>query len=168
MRGWPTYKFRTNLAAFLCGIAKRGLSVPTNDGLLAHENLFVGAKSLSKEKCAMTVRIFFISVRNCAKKTGECVALPELQSRYAFAMSACLAVVATTVGASAVTVEVAKKCNALTVEAYPPFEPGNPAAGSAKGDASSVRHYFNECLAKGGEVEKPATGEPPRPSDIPK
>jgi hypothetical protein len=55
--------------------------------------------------------------------------------------------------ASAVTAEVAKKCNALTAKAYPPRVPGNPAAGSAKGTGQSERDYFRKCVANGGNVD---------------
>ena len=48
----------------------------------------------------------------------------------------CFAVGAMTSSASAVTVELAKKCSALMAKAYPPRQPGNPAAGSAKGNGS--------------------------------
>jgi hypothetical protein len=48
----------------------------------------------------------------------------------AFVALVCIAVAP---NASAVTAEVAKKCNALTAKAYPPRVVGNPAAGSAKG-----------------------------------
>ena len=51
----------------------------------------------------------------------------------------CIAVGPVTKSASAVTAEVAKKCSALTAKAYPPRVVGNPAAGSAKGTAQSVR-----------------------------
>jgi hypothetical protein len=56
-------------------------------------------------------------------------------------------------GASAVTVEVAKKCDAQTAKAYPPREIGNPAAGSARGTAQSERDYFKKCVAKGGNID---------------
>jgi hypothetical protein len=58
--------------------------------------------------------------------------------------------------ASAVSVEVAKKCNALLAKAFPPREPGNPAAGSSKGSAQDERDYFNKCLANGGNVDDAA------------
>jgi hypothetical protein len=64
-----------------------------------------------------------------------------------------IAVGAMTDSASAVTVEVAKKCNALVAKAYPPREPGNPAAGSAKGTGRSERDYFNKCVANGGNMD---------------
>jgi hypothetical protein len=48
--------------------------------------------------------------------------------------------------ASAITVEVAQKCS-------PPREPGNPAAGSAKGTAQSARAYFNKCVANSGNMD---------------
>jgi len=60
---------------------------------------------------------------------------------------------AMTCSASAVTVEVAKKCNALMAKAYPLREPGNPAAGSAKGTGRSQRDYFSKCVANGGKME---------------
>jgi hypothetical protein len=56
--------------------------------------------------------------------------------------------------ASAVSAEVAKKCQILMAEAFPPREPGNPAAGSAKGSAQSQRDYFTKCVANGANVDK--------------
>jgi hypothetical protein len=38
---------------------------------------------------------------------------------------------------------VAKKCNALLAKAFPPRQPGNPAARSAKGSGLDQRNYFN-------------------------
>ncbi len=54
--------------------------------------------------------------------------------------------------ASAITVEVAKKCNALVATQFPPLEPGNPAAGSSKGSAQAEREYFTKCVANGGTM----------------
>jgi hypothetical protein len=54
---------------------------------------------------------------------------------------------------SAVTVEVARKCEALTSRAFPPREPGNPAAGSTKGSGRNQQQYFNQCVANGGKVD---------------
>ena len=58
--------------------------------------------------------------------------------------------------AAAVTVEVARKCKALTDTAYPPREPGNPAAGSAKGTGRVLQDYFNKCVANGSKVDETA------------
>lgn len=58
--------------------------------------------------------------------------------------------------ASAVSVEIAKKCNALTAKAFPPREVGNPAAGSAKGTGRAERAYYRKCVANGGKVAAPA------------
>jgi hypothetical protein len=58
--------------------------------------------------------------------------------------------------AKAVTVEVAKKCNALMAKEFPRRSPGNPAAGSAKGDGQAQRDYFKKCVDKGGNVESSA------------
>jgi hypothetical protein len=55
--------------------------------------------------------------------------------------------------ASAITAEVARKCNALTAKQFPAREPGNPAAGSAKGSGRSQYEYFNKCVANGGKVD---------------
>jgi hypothetical protein len=64
----------------------------------------------------------------------------------------CAAVVSTTSNAPAVSVEVARKCSALTAKAYPPRVPGNPAAGSAKGGGLAQQEYFKRCVANGGNV----------------
>jgi hypothetical protein len=53
----------------------------------------------------------------------------------------------------AVTVEVARTCQALTSKAFPPRVPGNPAAGSAKGSGLDQQNYFKRCVANGGRVD---------------
>ena len=65
-----------------------------------------------------------------------------------------------TIGASAETVEVARKCDALTAKAYPPLVPGNPAAGRAGGNGHSVRKFFNRCVANGGHMHKHSSDNP--------
>ena len=67
-----------------------------------------------------------------------------------------IAVGCMTSSASAVTAELAKKCQALTAKAFPPRVPGNPAAGSAKGTGQSQRDYFNKCVANGGKMDDDA------------
>ena len=74
----------------------------------------------------------------------------DLTSRSALVALACIAVAP---NASAVSLDVAKKCNELTVKAYPPRVIGNPAAGSTKGSAAGKKAYFDECVAKGGNVD---------------
>ena len=56
--------------------------------------------------------------------------------------------------ASAISAEVAKKCNALTDKQFPPREVGNPAAGSAAGTGRDQRLFFNKCVANGGKVQQ--------------
>ena len=56
--------------------------------------------------------------------------------------------------AEAISVEVAKQCNALVAKEFPPRQPGNPAAGSAKGSAQAVRDYFKKCVDNGGNMDK--------------
>ncbi len=65
----------------------------------------------------------------------------------------CIAVGCMTGSASAVTAQIANKCQALTAKAFPPRVPGNPAAGSAKGTGRSERDYFNKCVANGGKMD---------------
>jgi hypothetical protein len=60
---------------------------------------------------------------------------------------------------SAVTAELAKKCEALTAKAFPPREVGNPAAGSAKGTGLAERDYFNKCVTNGGNTDDQAPKE---------
>jgi hypothetical protein len=62
-------------------------------------------------------------------------------------------------GASAVTVEMAKKCETLTARAFPPRQIGNPAAGSAMGTTQSQRAYYNRCVTNGGKVDDSGSNE---------
>jgi hypothetical protein len=64
-----------------------------------------------------------------------------------------IAVGSTTSGASAVTAELARKCSALMAKAYPPREPGNPAAGSANGNGLAAQTYYQKCLTNNGKVD---------------
>jgi hypothetical protein len=70
----------------------------------------------------------------------------------AFALLIAAAALAPT-SASAITVEVAKKCNGLMAKEFPPRQPGNPAAGSAKGSSQVQREYYNKCVANGGNMD---------------
>ena len=65
----------------------------------------------------------------------------------------CIVVGPMTDRASAVTVEVAKKCNALTAKAFPQRVVGNPAAGSAKGTGKDKQDYYRKCVANGGNMD---------------
>ncbi len=67
-------------------------------------------------------------------------------------------IVATTMvdSAFAVSVEVAKKCDALTAEAFPPRVIGNPAAGSAKGTGRQQQAYYRKCVANKGKMKSPS------------
>jgi hypothetical protein len=62
-----------------------------------------------------------------------------------------------TTSASAITLEVAKKCSALANTAYPPVVVGNPAAGRQHGTAKDLRSYFDNCVKNGGNM--PASEE---------
>ena len=64
-----------------------------------------------------------------------------------------------TSGASAITVEVAKKCQALTAKAFPRRVIGNPASGSEKGSGRVQQAYFNKCVKNGGKVDEDGSKE---------
>lgn len=64
-----------------------------------------------------------------------------------------------TSGASAITVELAKKCEALTIKAFPARVVGNPAAGSAKGSGKDAQAYFNKCVRNDGKVDEGSSKE---------
>jgi hypothetical protein len=77
----------------------------------------------------------------------------KLKYRIALVVLSCIAIGSMTASTSAITVEVAKKCDALLAKAFPPREPGNPAAGSAKGTGLAEQDYFHKCLANGGNMD---------------
>jgi len=68
---------------------------------------------------------------------------------------ACIAIGLVSGSASAITVELAKKCNSLTALAFPPKVPGNPAAGSAKGSGKQMQDYFRKCVENEGKMPEP-------------
>ena len=80
----------------------------------------------------------------------------------AFAVLAMIAVMcAAATPASAISVELAKKCRALMLKAYPYELPGN-----RKGNSEAQREYFNKCVANDGNMPaepkaaEPKAGEP--------
>jgi hypothetical protein len=90
--------------------------------------------------------------------------LDNLKSGCALVVLVCIAVGSMTGSASAVTAEVAKKCEILAEKAYPPLVRGNPAAGSAKGSGQAKYNYLIKCFATGGNVdEHPQPSSPARP-----
>jgi hypothetical protein len=64
-----------------------------------------------------------------------------------------LGAVAITGPASAIDAQLARTCKALTSKQFPPREPGNPAAGSAKGSGRDQQAYFNKCVANNGKAD---------------
>ena len=63
-------------------------------------------------------------------------------------------------GVSAITAEVAKKCNMLVQKQFPPRQAGNPAAGSAKGSSQDEREFFKKCVDNGGNMDNAPTTPP--------
>ena len=51
--------------------------------------------------------------------------------------------------ASAISVELAKKCRAFAIKAHPTPTAGTKATGAAKAE----RDYFHACVAKNGKME---------------
>ena len=68
------------------------------------------------------------------------------------AVAVALATIVLPTAAKAVTADVAKKCSALMAKEFPPREPGNPAAGSAKGNGQAARDYYKKCVDNDGNV----------------
>jgi hypothetical protein len=90
--------------------------------------------------------------------------LTNLKSGSAFALFACFGLELMTCTAWAQTADVARKCQALSLQAYPPRVPGNPAAGSAAGTAADQRSFYERCIANGGNISgEPQTGAPAQP-----
>jgi hypothetical protein len=56
------------------------------------------------------------------------------------------------VSASAITAELAKKCEVLMAKQFPPRSPGNPAEGSAQGSAQQQLAFFEKCVDNNGNV----------------
>jgi hypothetical protein len=86
-------------------------------------------------------------------KTGENAVVVHMKLRNALAAFILIAICSMSTVASAVTVEVAKKCNVLVAKQFPPREVGNPAAGVINGTAQSARDYYSKCVAKGGNMD---------------
>ena len=78
----------------------------------------------------------------------------DLKLAWVIAAAVFVAVMPITDNASAISLEVAKKCHALTAKAFPPRQIGNPAAGSTAGTGAEERAYFNECVAKESKPPK--------------
>ena len=72
----------------------------------------------------------------------------------------CLAIGLISGSASAITVELAKKCDALTALAFPPRVPGNPAAGSEKGSGRQMQDYFKNAWKMRAKCQRPASQSP--------
>jgi hypothetical protein len=54
--------------------------------------------------------------------------------------------------------ELARTCDALTAKAFPPVEPGNPAAGTTKGSGLAAQSYFRKCIANGRRIDNSTDG----------
>ena len=84
----------------------------------------------------------------------------SLKSCLARLALACIAIGLVSGTASAITVELARKCNAMVATAFPPRVPGNPAAGSAKGSGKQMQDYFKKCVENEGKMPEPGKSEP--------
>ena len=71
--------------------------------------------------------------------------------------SAVIVISSAIVPARAIDARVARACDALVAKAFPPRQPGNPASGSARGNAKDQRDYFSKCVANGGKVDDDAS-----------
>ncbi len=62
----------------------------------------------------------------------------------------------TAVPASAITVELANKCRAMSIKAYPPQR-----AGTKSGNAGEARKYYGACVANNGAAPEDKPAAPP-------
>ena len=85
-----------------------------------------------------------------------CASLKLYLARLALA---CIAIGLASGSASAITVELARKCNAMVAQAFPPRHPGNPAAGSEKGSGKQMQDYFKKCVENEGKMPEPGKSE---------
>ena len=79
----------------------------------------------------------------------------SLKSYLARLALVCLAIGLMSGSASAITVELARKCNAMVAAAFPPRQLGNPAAGSEKGSGRQMQDYFKKCVENEGKMPEP-------------
>jgi hypothetical protein len=77
----------------------------------------------------------------------------------------CLALLPTTQNAAAITVELAKKCRALTDKAFPLRVPGE--LGREHGTGKEVQDYFSKCVLNGGNIGEQSL-EPGSHAKVPK
>lgn len=118
----------------------------------AHSSYFQTSPVYAHCNCHFGYGDICVPAVSCASEggrcAGSCVASPQSESS-----TTTTSPTPPTTGASAISADLAKKCQALVAAAYPPRVPGNPAAGSAKGTGESTRSYFNKCVANGGNVD---------------
>ena len=81
----------------------------------------------------------------------------KTRTRWIFAVLVTLcALLSSAPGASAITAELAKKCRALAIKAHPTAR-----AGTKGGSEGAQRTFYNDCVAKDGNVDESA-GEKPK------
>src|ERR1700720_2284086 len=131
---WPERKLRRNWPPGMKGAEK------VEGGRLPR---WVGTFTVAQDRLASEIRGKRQRSRFSATIIARSLAMSVTsKSRTsAFMLLFAVAGLAST-GASAITPEVAKKCDLLVAKEFPPREPGNPAAGSAKGTAQDQKDYF--------------------------
>jgi hypothetical protein len=83
--------------------------------------------------------------------TEEVVRMAKIMKTLsAFVVLVVLAYFSYTQPASAISVELAKKCRGLAIKAHPIPTAGSKVTGAAK----AQRDYYEACISKGGNMEK--------------
>lgn len=77
--------------------------------------------------------------------------------RFACVILISAAIGSITTSASAVSVDVAKRCSSLAAGAYPPRQIGNPAAGNLKGTEFDKQNYYQKCVSNNGNMDDQST-----------
>jgi hypothetical protein len=71
----------------------------------------------------------------------------HISNRTKAAMLGVVTIALTTASAQAITADLAKKCREMAIKAHPTLPAGSPT-----GYAAAQRSFFNECVAKQGNM----------------
>jgi hypothetical protein len=103
---------------------------------------------------------FGAEIASASKLARRNFMVASLKSCLARLALACIAIGLVSGTASAITVELARTCNALVAQAFPPRQLGNPAAGSEKGSGRQMQDYFKKCVENQGKMPESGKSEP--------
>jgi hypothetical protein len=117
--------------------------------------------------CLQLQERVFSGVRFALALRNETVMSHIRNNCFMAGVSAVLALTLAPIPALSITVELAKKCRAMAIKAYP-----TTPAGTLKGSAAGQREFYQRCIDRNGDIEVPApTAAPvsvPMPTPAPR